>query len=136
MAGSDAARGSEPNLDVTLNTTLQSDILAAGRLDATVEARDALELKLRGRSRIVGEERSVKVAKSRTIELDAGQKASLKLPLTPSGRERLGRCEEQQLLVKIRASLAPDPLGGDDDTRGLIAQQLVIDDPACAPQQG
>jgi hypothetical protein len=133
--GAGAGVAQEPNLTVTLDTSLQSEILAAGRLGTTIEASDAIELRLRGRSRIAGEQRPAKIAKRREIALEAGETANLDLPLTASGRARLGRCDEQEIVVKIRASLAPDPIGGPDDTRGLISEPLVVDDPASAPQQ-
>ena len=122
-------------VDVTLATNSQADILKAGALELRVETDDAVEVKLRGISQIAGEVKPQKVTKKRKLELDAGGDATVKLPLTAKGRERLARCDEQQLVVKIRATLAGDPFGDGDDGRGRVTKQLLTDGPACPTPQ-
>jgi hypothetical protein len=129
--GSALAAGVEATAEVRLLETRQSEILAAKQLPVSVEADDAVLVKLRGRSQVEGEEG--KVAKSRVVELEAGEGADVELPLTERGQARLGRCDEQELVIKIRVTLAGDPLGDGDDGRGRITARLVRDDPACAP---
>jgi hypothetical protein len=123
----------EATAEVRLLEIRQSEVLAAGNLPLSVEADDAVTVKLRGRSRIAAQES--KVAMSRIVKLEAGEEAEVELPLTEQGRERLRRCDDQELVVKVRVSAGDDPLGDGNDGRGRIAEQLVRDDPACTPEQ-
>jgi hypothetical protein len=122
-------------VDVTLATNSQVDILKARALELRVESDEAVEVKLRGISQIAGETKPQKVSKKRKLGLDAGGDATVKLPLTAKGRERLARCDQQELVVKVRATLAGDPFGDDDDGLGRVAEQLLTDGPACPTPQ-
>jgi hypothetical protein len=130
IGGTDDAR-TVVTAETKLLETRQAQILEAGSLPLRIDAEDAVTVKLRGRSRIGAGE--AKVAKTRILELEPDETLEVELPLTAEGRARLAGCDAQQIVIKVRLSPSEDPIGDPDDGRGQITEQLVRDDPGCAP---
>jgi hypothetical protein len=111
--------------ELSLVSASQRKILQKDALEVRVRAPGDRLVKLRGYSG------SRRVAKPRVLGLDAGEEARIELPLTASGERRLARCEEQELVVKLRVSLAGDPIGDGDDGRTRLTRPLQLDAPEC-----